>query len=122
MAERLSSPLVSTEVAVGVVRCEVCGQSCTEVDAGRDWTHLEVTREQPFDGGHWLSADFCTQAHAAEWLGQPLPERGTDEAVPAPTTWADRAAMAGCFSVAAGLAGLIGLGAWTALRFAVDLF
>ena len=80
---------MSTEIEAGVLPCEVCGRSCTEVDGGRDWTHLEVTREQPFEGGHWLSADFCTQAHAAEWLGRPLPEPATDAEEPSPTTWAE---------------------------------
>ena len=112
---------MSIEKAVVVLPCEVCAQSCTEVDGGRDWIHLEVTRELPVEGAHWLSADFCTQAHAAEWLGRPLPERAAPgESVP--TTWGDRVGAAVGLSVFFGVVGLFGLGTWTAVRFVIDLF
>jgi hypothetical protein len=118
---RLPSSLVSTEEAVGALTCELCGSPCTDVEGGRDWTHLEVTREQLFEGGHWLSADFCSQAHAAEWLARPLPEQ-TPPGEPVPVTWEDRLATAAALSVLLGIAGLFGLGLWTALRFVVGLF
>jgi predicted small integral membrane protein len=41
--------------------------------------------------------------------------------VSSPTTWGDRLAVGGCFTAFLGLAGLTGRGAWTALRFVIDL-
>lgn len=72
-------------------------------------------------GRHWLSADFCTQAHAAEWLGRPLPEPAIP-GEPVPTTWVDRVATGVGLSVFFGVIGLFGLGLGTALRFVVGFF
>ncbi len=44
-----------------------------QVDGGREWIHLDVTRADGAEGYDSLWADFCTQAHAAEWLARPLP-------------------------------------------------
>ncbi len=54
-------------------RCEICHRPWTEVDGGREWIHLDVTRADGAEGYDSLDADFCTQAHAAEWLTRPLP-------------------------------------------------
>jgi hypothetical protein len=53
--------------------CTLCGRKWSEVQGGAGWLHLEVTRGDGSDGLDWLNEDFCTQAHASEWLERPLP-------------------------------------------------
>ncbi|MGY1836917.1 hypothetical protein ACI79P_17635 [Blastococcus sp. SYSU DS0510] len=100
--------------------CATCGRPWTDVDGGRSWVHLEVTRHDEADEFRFVDADFCTQQHAAQWLARPLP----DPTPPAPhaSTWRDRLAAA-WIVLLLGLGGaLMGLGVWTAGRFVVDLF
>ena len=107
---------MSAPEAAEVLRCDLCGQRCTDVDGGRSWVHLELTREQPVDDLHWWSADFCTQDHAAAWLQRPLPDPFRGAASGEGSTWGDRLAAAGCLGVVTLLAGLLGLGCWTAVQ------
>jgi hypothetical protein len=114
---------VSTPEATGVaITCALCEQRCTEVDGGRGWFHLEVTREEPVDDLHWWEVDFCSQAHAAEWFSRPLPSPSSGSGDVSETTWSDRLAMAGCFAVFVLLAVLSVVGTWTAGRFVAGLF
>ena len=53
--------------------CAVCGRRVAEVGGGEDWLRLEVTRGDLPEDREYVDADFCTQAHAAEWLSRPLP-------------------------------------------------
>ena len=116
----LAFPLVSTPAPAEILTCALCGQACTDVDGGRGWLHLEITREQPVEDLHWWSVDFCSQAHAAEWLQQPMPDPVTGS--PSERTGRDRLADAGCFALFLLLVGLVGLGAWTVVQFLVGLF
>ena len=63
--------------------CAVCDRPVAEVDGGADWLHLEVTRGDPPEDAEYIDADFCTQAHAAEWLSAPLPTPAPTVPVPA---------------------------------------
>ncbi len=114
---------MSAPESTGVVlTCALCGQRCLDVDRGRGWFHLEVTREEPVDDLHWWEVDFCSQAHAAEWFARPLPSPVRADGQPPGRTAADRWAEAGCFALAALVVVLIGLGAWTAGRLVIELF
>jgi hypothetical protein len=62
--------------------CPVCDRPIAEVDGGADWLHLEVTRGDSPGDFEYIDADFCTQAHAAEWLSEPLPTPSPSELVP----------------------------------------
>jgi len=113
---------VSTPETTDVLACALCGQACADVDGGRGWFHLEVTRVEPVDDVHWWEVDFCSQAHAAEWFAQPLPSPiragGQQPARTAGDRWAD----AGCFAVFAVVVVLLLLGTWTVVRFLLSLF
>ncbi|CAA9254196.1 MAG: hypothetical protein AVDCRST_MAG57-2296 [uncultured Blastococcus sp.] len=61
--------------------CATCERPVAEVNRGADWTHLEVTRGDPPADVQYVDADFCSQAHAAEWLSGPLPMPSPPEAV-----------------------------------------
>jgi hypothetical protein len=115
---------VSSSESVDVLLCALCDRPCTEVDGGRDWYHLELTREQPVSGVHWWSVDFCTQGHAAAWLGAPLPAPvTTGDGQAENRTWRDAVLEGVVFSAVSVLTlGLWGLGAWTAVRFLINLF
>jgi hypothetical protein len=105
-ATPLASPSVSTSESTDVLVCDRCGRPCTEVEDGRNWLHLEITREQSIDSCHWWEVDYCSQAHAAEWLSGPLPEPVRDTGTPSPTRWDDVVA----FAVVLVILGLFGLG------------
>jgi hypothetical protein len=109
----------SAEIAL---TCASCGRQCVEVDGGRGWFHLEVTREEPVDDLHWWEVDFCSQAHAADWFARPLPSPIRETGEPRPRTGADRWADLGCLLTFSLALALIGLGLWTAGRFLVGLF
>jgi hypothetical protein len=82
------APHPTGEEAAG---CGICDRRWTEVDGGRAWIHLEVTRSDGADGYDYLWADFCTQAHAAEWLARPLPPVIRGPAGPTvQTSWSER--------------------------------
>ena len=87
--------------------------------APSDWIGLEVAGTNADGESWWINEDFCSQAHAAEWLRQPLPKperRGVH-------VMSRRERLTG-FTLAAAvglLFGLAGLGLLTALRFAVGL-
>ncbi|WP_139206352.1 hypothetical protein [Blastococcus sp. DSM 46786] len=100
--------------------CATCGRPWTDVDDGRGWVHLEVTRSDEVDGLRFVDADFCSQEHAAQWLARPLP----DPAPPAPyaTTWRDHLAVAWVVLLLLLVAALTGLGVWTAGRFLLAAF
>ena len=104
-----------------VLTCAFCGQVCADVAEGRGWIHLEVTREEPVDDLHWWEVDFCSQAHAAEWLARPLPAPLPHVGQPVRTT-RDRLADAACFAVIALLVALLAVGAWTVAQFVVGMF
>jgi hypothetical protein len=101
------------------VRCDLCGRVCEEVDGGRDELRVELTRNDGLKDPLYWVGDFCTQEHAAEWLGRPLPDALTPSA-PQPTTWSDRAAMSGCFLVFVLGVALLVLGLWTAVQVVLD--
>jgi hypothetical protein len=100
--------------------CATCGRPWTDVDGGRSWVHLEVTRQDEGDELRFVDADFCSQQHAAQWLARPLPDPAPP--APHPMTWQDRLAVAGVVLLLLLVAALTGLGVWTAGRFLVDLF
>lgn len=64
--------------------CATCERPVVEVNRGADWTHLEVIRGDPPEDVQYLDADFCTQAHAAEWLSGPLPTPSPPASVEVP--------------------------------------
>ena len=100
--------------------CAVCGQPWTEVDGGRTWLHLEVTRSDELHRPDFLDADFCSQEHAAEWLRRPLP---TPASAPLRTvTTRDRLVDIGLALRVALVVALALLGLWTLGRFLVDLY
>jgi hypothetical protein len=105
--------------SVDVLRCDLCGRPCDEVNGGQDELRLELTREDlSGDQLYWVG-DFCTQEHAAEWLRRPLPEAlSTPE--PVPPTWSDRAALGGCLGLVALAVAIFVLGAWRALQLLLD--
>jgi hypothetical protein len=109
----------STSVAL---TCAFCGRACVDVDGGRGWFHLEVTREEPVDDLHWWEVDFCSQSHAAEWFARPLPSPVRGDGSPAERTARDRLADAGCFAAVAFVVVVLGAGAWTVGEFVVGLF
>jgi hypothetical protein len=113
---------VSTPETTDVLTCALCGRACVEVDGGRGWFHLEVTREEPVDDLHWWEVDFCSQAHAAEWFGRPLPSPIRGDGEPRARTSADRWEDAGCFAVFSVMVVLLLLGTWTAVRLVLSLF
>jgi hypothetical protein len=102
--------------------CAACGRVCVEVDDGRGWFHLEITREEPVDDLHWWEVDFCSQSHAADWLAGPLPAPIRSNGEPRPRTTAERVEDAGCLALFVLVVFLIGLGLWTAGRFLIGLF
>lgn len=98
-------------------RCPVCGRLWEEADQA-DWVFLEVTRHTPDGRPGWTSEGFCSQAHAAEWLAQPLPP--FEPVTFMPRTARDRLADFGLmalFGVPAILAlvGLVAIGNWLGL-------
>ena len=100
--------------------CALCGRPWTEVDGGRRWLHLEVTRD---DGGgvpDFVDADFCSQEHAAEWLDRPLPE--PQPSTPFRMSGRERLTGAAVGLAGGGVAGLTVLGLVTAVRWVVQLF
>ncbi|MGY1723449.1 hypothetical protein [Blastococcus sp. SYSU DS0533] len=99
--------------------CATCGRPWADVDGGRGWLHLEVTRSDDVDGLRFLDADFCTQQHAAQWLARPLPD--PVPTAPPATTWDDRLATAWVTLLVLLVAALTGLGVWTAGRFLLDV-
>ena len=102
--------------------CALCGRPWSEVDGGRRWLHLEVTRGDHGDGLDFLDADFCSQEHAAEWLDRPLPEPDPEPTVPQRTSRRDRFATAGVGLSFGAVAGLTVLGSVTAARWVLQLF
>ncbi len=102
------------------LRCDLCGRSIAEVDGGRDELRVELTRDDG-DLQFWVG-DFCTQAHAAEWLQRPLPEAISPSPPPRSTTWRDRLADVGLFVAAAWVLVLLLLGSWTVAQFVGDRF
>ena len=60
------------EVAQEHDRCPVCGRPSSESEQDA-WIFLEVTRYAQDGRPGWTSESFCSQAHAAEWLGVSLP-------------------------------------------------
>ena len=100
-------------------RCELCGVPCGEVDGGPEQLRMQLTRDDGGDVLYW-AGDFCSQAHAAEWLQQPLPEALSPEPPPGPTTWTDRVATGGCLAVFLLLLVLVVVGGWTAVHFLLD--
>lgn len=112
----------TSESPAVVLACAFCGQSCADVDGGRGWFHLEVTREEPVDNLHWWEVDFCSQEHAAAWFARPLPSPLRADGTGPERTAGDRWADAGCFATFASVVGLVGLGAWSLGEFVVGLF
>ena len=112
----------STESTDVVLSCASCGRVCADVDGGRGWFHLEVTREEPVDDLHWWEVDFCSQAHAAEWFAGQLPAPVRAAGEPRPRTAADRWADLGCLSLFILAVFLLGLGVWNVGQFVVGLF
>ncbi len=53
--------------------CSLCGLEWREDDRPDQWLTLEVTRGDGVADSDRVYADFCCQAHAAEWLTRPLP-------------------------------------------------
>ena len=99
--------------------CAVCGQPWTDVDAGSNWLHLEVTRHDESDRLGFLDADFCSQEHAAEWLRRPLPVPAS--APPYTVSTRDRLVDIGLALLVGLVVALALLGLWTTGRFVVDL-
>lgn len=112
---------MSTPETTDVLTCALRGQACLGVDGGRGWLHLEVTREEPVDDLHWWEVDFCSQAHAAEWLARPLPSPIRPDGQQPARTAGDRWADAGCLAGFIGLVVLLALGTWTAVRLLLSL-
>jgi hypothetical protein len=100
--------------------CAACGRPWTDVDGGRNWLHLEVTRDDGGDGLDFLDVDFCSQEHAAEWLQRPLP--APVRAPPYRMSWRNHVAATGVALSFGLVAGLAVLGLWTAVRFILDFF
>jgi hypothetical protein len=94
--------------------CAVCDRRVAEVDGGADWLHLEITRGDSPDDFEYIDADFCTQAHAAEWLSGPLPTPEPTASVPADRRERFFALLLG-FCVLWSV-GLMGLGAYALVR------
>lgn len=98
--------------------CALCGQRWSDVDGGAGWLNLEVTRSDGRDTLDSFDEDFCSQAHAAEWLAQPLPPVEPAPVMPrtARSRFADVGLMA-LFAVPAVLAcvGVFAIGNWLGL-------
>ncbi len=97
--------------------CAACGRRWTDVDGGRGWLHLEVTRNDGADGADYLDVDFCSQQHAAEWLQRPLPEPVLETSFV--MTPRDRLVGAGVGLVLGLAAALAMLGIWTVARLII---
>ena len=98
--------------------CATCGRPWSQVEGGRTWLHLEVTRDDGAGGLDFLDVDFCSQDHAADWLREPLP--APTPADPYRMTVRDRLAVTGA-GVAFGVVALLAmLGLWTVGRFVID--
>lgn len=99
--------------------CAVCRAPWSEDLDG--WISLEVSRGTDVDdccGSGWWHETFCSQEHAAQWLGQPLPEQ-PDEA-PDSSWKAKLAGALGCAVLLLLLASLV-VGLVTIVGGAVDL-
>ena len=68
--------------------CDQCGTAWLEGEPPGDWLALEITRGDGAGDVNWVDADFCSQAHAAEWLTRPLPPSKPIQMFP--RTWRDR--------------------------------
>ncbi len=112
---------MSAPESTPVLTCSLCGQPCLEVDGGRGWLHLEVTREERVGGEHWWEVDFCSQEHAAEWFARPLPPPAGAVEPPAGTV-GDRLATLGCFAVFALVVVVLAVGTWNVASFVLSLF
>lgn len=96
------------------VLCAVCDRPVAEVVGGADWLHLEVTRGDPPEDAEYIDADFCTQAHAAEWLSEPLPSPALQVRGEA-SRWDRLVGLVFAFC-ALGAVGLMALGAYALVR------
>jgi len=99
------------------VRCPVCAQLWTEEDQST-WVFLEVTRYTSDARPGWTHEGFCSQAHAADWLAQPLPP--FEPVTSTPRSARDRleeVSLMALFGVPAVLAcvGLVAIGNWLGL-------
>ncbi|RBY95521.1 hypothetical protein DQ237_13390 [Blastococcus sp. TF02-8] len=96
--------------------CDLCGGIVPPGD-GPQGVGLEVSGAGP--EGEWAYWDvwFCSQQHAAEWLGRPLPPPPSPDGASPSTTWGDRAAATGCVLLVLWVLALTLVGAWTVVRF-----
>ena len=65
--------------------CLQCGRRWNEVDGGRGFLYVEITRGTP-ERQSWLEGAFCAPEHAADWLLVPFPPLPPPPP-PRPRTW-----------------------------------
>lgn len=99
--------------------CDLCGRSVATTPEGPEGMTVEVAGRGPDGEWSFWDAGFCSQEHAAEWLGRPLPRPHVDDPVPQ-RPWTERAVpVVLVFCLLWSLA-LMAIGAWTAVQFVLD--
>jgi hypothetical protein len=94
--------------------CTFCGTL-----VGENWVALEVQRPVFDEGGKqrmtpdYAGGIFCSQAHAARWLAEPLPEPEVVDEVPP----GDRLFWLGWGAAALFVLGFFGIGVWSAVQW-----
>ena len=99
----------------GVDQCDLCGVKWHEGEPPDEWLALEVTRDDGAGGVSWVNADFCSRAHAAEWLQRPLPPAEPFQVLP--PTWHDRLLEALALLILLFVVTLMLLGAYAVVRW-----
>jgi len=98
-------------------RCPICGRLWTKAEQAT-WLFLEATRYTADGRPGWTSESFCSRAHAAEWLAQPLPP--LEPVTFIPRTARDRMGDLGLVALIAvpavlAFIGLVAIGNWVGL-------
>lgn len=100
--------------------CDLCGRAVATTREGPDGMNVEVAGKGP--DGEWAfwDATFCSQEHAAEWLGRPLPASPDVDHPVRQESWPERAVSAVVVFCLLWSLGLMVIGAWTAGQFVLD--
>jgi hypothetical protein len=107
----------ASESAEEYIRCPVCDLLVQEAER-ETWLFVEITRYTSAGLPGWTYRGFCSQAHASQWLAQPLPV--FEPVTVMPRTAKDRLSDIGLmamFAIPALLAmvGIVAILAWAGL-------